>query len=178
MGITSLFHLIVFTHHIMSFQSTEMSVVFTKNKAGKWQGEGRLAPFPGGPPGRPGVVAGVDTSPPAPGFRGRWQAMPWPVRMGCLLRSEPDGRTALWIIPGFGDLRLALGLSGFPSPVKVWCRKKLNEPYCKDFALKQKIFNALGLSCWEHSFLSAAVHVDGQGFGDAGGCPGCSPPHG
>lgn len=91
---------------------------------------------------------------------------------------EPDGRAALWINPGFGDLRLALGVSGFHSPVKVWCRKKLNEPYCKDFALKQKIFNALGLSCWEHSFPSAAVHVDGQGFGDAGGCPGCSPPHG
>lgn len=34
MGITSLFHLIVFTHHIMSFQSSEMSVVFTKNKGG------------------------------------------------------------------------------------------------------------------------------------------------
>lgn len=34
MGITSLFHLIVFTHHIMCFQSSEMSVVFTKNKGG------------------------------------------------------------------------------------------------------------------------------------------------
>lgn len=34
MGITSLFHLIVFTHHIMCFQSSETSVVCRKNKGG------------------------------------------------------------------------------------------------------------------------------------------------
>lgn len=34
MGITSLFHLIVFTHHITSFPSSGMSVFFTKNKGG------------------------------------------------------------------------------------------------------------------------------------------------
>lgn len=77
-------------------------------------------------------------------------------------------RSSFWTNLGFRDLRLALGVSGFPSPVKVWCRKKLNEPYCKDFALKQKIFNTLGLSCWERSFPSVAVHVTAEGFGSAG----------
>lgn len=40
MGITSLFHLIVFTHHITSFQSSEMSVVLrrTREKVGGQRG--------------------------------------------------------------------------------------------------------------------------------------------
>lgn len=40
MGITSLFHLIVFTHHIICFQSSEMSVVCRKNKGGNGRQRG------------------------------------------------------------------------------------------------------------------------------------------
>lgn len=177
MGITSLFHLIVFTHHIMSFQSSEMSVVFTKNKGGNGREREGWRPSQ--------EASGKTRAGRLPGSSsfwvltwGRWRAMPWPVRTGCLLRLELDGREALWINLGFRDLQLALGTSGFPSPVKVWCRKKLNEPYCKDFALKQKIFNTLGPCCWECSFPSVALRVNAQGFGNTRGFPAYSPARG
>lgn len=98
----------------------------------------------------PGVVAG--------------DAVAGGRRAVCSARSkDPWIHEDLWTNPVFRDMRLALGISGFPSPVKAGCREKLNEPYCKDFALKQKIFNTLGLSCWERSFPSVAVCGDAQG---------------
>lgn len=56
-----------------------------------------------------------------------------------------------------------------------WHAKKLNEPCDKDFALKQKIFNALGLNCWSTpspAWLLALVLGAGQHQGAGGDVPG------
>lgn len=108
MGITSLFHLIVFTHHIMSFQSSEMSVVFTKSEE-EMAGRGKPGSLPRRTSPRQGLVAGWTPRclPQALGsLAGGWQMVPWPARatlrlarVDCLLRSEPDGHEALWKNP-------------------------------------------------------------------------------
>lgn len=56
------------------------------------------------------------------------------------------GAGELWVL---GCLQPTRSIPGFPSPAIVWRLRKLNEAHVKDFALKQKIFNAVGLSAGE-----------------------------
>lgn len=63
MGITSLFHLIVFTHHITSFQSSEMSVVLRRTREKVVVGgRAKRVPSCGGHPVSPGWVLSASPS--------------------------------------------------------------------------------------------------------------------
>lgn len=123
MGITSLFHLIVFTHHIMCFQSSEMSVVCRKNKGGNGrQREGWLL-------SQEELLENQEWAPHClpqalSSHPGWWKVLPWPAQT----------------VPGLWNL-------SSPPLVRVWHRKKLDELHCEDFALRQKIFDTL--SSWE-----------------------------
>lgn len=122
MGITSLFHLIVFTHPMMSFQRSGRSAVLRRRRR---KGAGRM-----------------EAVLPAVGW--------WCIGLGLVEAGAPRAGE-LWVL---GCLQPALSILDFPSPAIVWRLRKINEPYVKDFALKQKIFNALGLS------VVAAVGVE------------------
>lgn len=157
MGITSLFHLIVFTHHIMSFPSSGMSVSFMKNKGGN----GRERE---GWPLKMGWMPSSLLQ--APGSSSRAvQAMLWLVQIVAVRawwpRSSLNGCGFWGPVTGLWCLRFSVSSGGRSS---MSCAVKILHLSRKYLTLWVRAAGNIPLVC-----------ANAQGFSNAGGFPGCPP---